>query len=874
MQTVKISTLLLIAGATVSAEVFFNVPIGLDRNAVKAAFLEHGIKGFDPAARPNSSGLITANGSPRPAHEDYDKEDEKPEGQKLSNEGSSAGSQGSSQGKPVAVPLTPAHGSKDNFQPAAKDAVKSNPVPQASVIVNNAPAHGHGILTSTLVVFSTATHSQQSITTPASIASTKGAIVERSPFAEKARAMTALDSMSPAASVSPTVGVASAATPNSMVADSNIQVPDAAGGSADAAVVGGPASTNNAKSPETNPNMSDSEDELIEEVVEEFSNAAAVAPAAANTIAPTAASPAAPAPTPPAAPVVAPTIAPAAIPIGAPAAAPVTVANTVALAAPVFVANTVAPAAVVPVVPVAPAAVAPAAVAPLLASAPVAPLLASAPVAPLLASAPVAPVGAVSSSFVSPIAPIMAAPIILADPVAPVMAGPIIHVNQVAPVATAPIPHLAPVVPVVPTVAATIMHAAPVIPVMAGATNAAAITAVPTASSDSKAAHVTGVATSVSKASLVTVVASPLAISVTLPATKIASITAANTAATTAAAADPLVANVESAANVVADAGLLMQIKASSAHTTATAAAGAAAAVAPAAAPGIINGTDMALVPSHSATVGSTSVSHAATAIAAPLIGSAKSIELADIVESTEASALQETQVSVESFLAFITVMAKPTATIGLSNSLTSGNGSIIPTTLATDEQSEAELAVPKSEITKLSGGGVKLKPLMFANLASATVFKPDDLDKFTFPAVNPLVNMNGMTANINEKHPVSVSGGARVDSGSSNIAGSISSANAPHSGFQGSMPGGKPSEPHSTEKAAVKSISSKTQAAPTEVQKPGSARDGSGAPKSKSLSIVEDDKDSSAAGALVQPGFVVGLAAVAVAAVAGGSLF
>ncbi|KAJ1944089.1 hypothetical protein GGF37_002356 [Kickxella alabastrina] len=462
----------------------------------------------------------------------------------------------------------------------------------------------------------------------------------------------------------------------------------------------------------------------------------------------------------------------------------------------------------------------------------------------------------------------MAAPIILTDPAAPVMAGPIIHVDQVAPIATTPIPHLAPVVPIVPAVATTIMHAAPVIPIMAGATKAAAITAVPTASGDSKAAHATGVATSVPKAALTTVVASPLAISVTLPATKIASITTANTAITTAAAAVPLVVNVESAANMVADAGSLMQIKASTAHTAA--AAGAAGAVAP----GTINATVMALIPSHSATVGSTSVSHAATAIDAPLIGSAKSVKLADTVEATEASDLQETPVSVESFLAFITVMAKPTATIGLSNSLTSSSSSIIPTTLAMDEQSEAELVEPKSEITKLSGGGVKLKPLMFANLASVTAFKPDDLDKFTFPTASPLVNMNGMTANINEKHPASVSGGARVDSGSSNIAGSISNANAPHSGFQGSMPGGKSSEPHSTEKAAVKSVSSKAQAAPTEVQKPGSARDRSDVPKSKSLSIVEDDKDSSAAGALVQPRFVVGLAAVVVAAVAGGSLF
>ncbi|KAJ1942443.1 hypothetical protein GGF37_003114, partial [Kickxella alabastrina] len=230
MQTVKISTLLLIAGATVSAEVFFNVPIGLDRNAVKAAFLEHGIKGFNPAAQPNSSGLITANSSPRPVHEDYDKEDEKPEGQKLSNEGFSARSQGSSQGKPVAVPLTPTHRSKDNVQPAARDAVKSNPAPQALVIANNAPVHGHGVLTSTLVVFSTAAHSQQSIATPASIASTKGAVIERSLFAEKARAMAVPDSMSPDASVSPTVGVASVATPNSMVADSNIQAPDSGAG--------------------------------------------------------------------------------------------------------------------------------------------------------------------------------------------------------------------------------------------------------------------------------------------------------------------------------------------------------------------------------------------------------------------------------------------------------------------------------------------------------------------------------------------------------------------------------------------------------------------------------------------------------------------
>ncbi|KAI7821428.1 hypothetical protein BX661DRAFT_173311 [Kickxella alabastrina] len=661
--TVKISTLLLIAGATVSAEVFFNVPIGLDRNAVKAAFLEHGIKGFNPAAQPNSR----ANSSPRPVHEDYDKEDEKPEGQKLSNEGFSARSQGSSQGKPVAVPLTPTHRSKDNVQPAARDAVKSNPAPQALVIANNAPVHGHE---------------------------------NGCPRQNVPRCL-----------CSPTVGVASVATPNSMVADSNIQAPDSGAG---AGVVGGPASTNNA----TILRMSSLRG------VEEFSNAADVAPAATNTVAPPAAPPAAPVVTPP--------------------------------------------------------------------------LLQQLVLLVLLKLICCSSWGCFQQ-FCIPIAPIMAAPIILTDPAAPVMAGPIIHVDQVAPIATTPIPHLAPVVPIVPAVATTIMHAAPVIPIMAGATKAAAITAVPTASGDSKAAHATGVATSVPKAALTTVVASPLAISVTLPATKIASITTANTAVATAAAAVPLVVNVESAPMWLLMRARLCRLR-RRLHT--------------------LQPQEQQqqqqqelrlllalLMHCHGidsftlSNCWSTSVSHAATAIDAPLIGSAN---------------------------------------------LTSSSSSIIPTTLAMDEQGEAELVEPKSEITKLSGGGVKLKPLMFANLASATAFKPDDLDKFTFPTASPLVNMNGMTANINEKHPVSVSGGARVDSGSSNIAGSISNANAPHSGFQGSMPGGKSS---CCEEHQLKGTGCTDRGAEA-----GSARDRSDVPKSKSLSIVEDDKDSSAAGALVQP--------------------
>ncbi|KAJ2817014.1 hypothetical protein FBU31_006373 [Coemansia sp. 'formosensis'] len=84
------------------------------------------------------------------------------------------------------------------------------------------------------------------------------------------------------------------------------------------------------------------------------------------------------------------------------------------------------------------------------------------------------------------------------------------------------------------------------------------------------------------------------------------------------------------------------------------------------------------------------------------------------------------------------------------------------PTEPSARSISQGSAPMPESKPT----GPVKLKPLMFAK-ANMSVFKPEDLDKFTFPSAELSVNMAGL--------------------------GKESSANIPHSaaatGFEGSMP-------------------------------------------------------------------------------------
>ncbi|KAJ1997195.1 hypothetical protein H4R26_005920, partial [Coemansia thaxteri] len=65
MYSVHITALLVAASSLVACETFFSVPVGLDKTAVKAAFVAHGIQGFDPNATPNPNGLYTADSKQR-----------------------------------------------------------------------------------------------------------------------------------------------------------------------------------------------------------------------------------------------------------------------------------------------------------------------------------------------------------------------------------------------------------------------------------------------------------------------------------------------------------------------------------------------------------------------------------------------------------------------------------------------------------------------------------------------------------------------------------------------------------------------------------------------------------------------------------------
>ncbi|KAJ2827984.1 hypothetical protein GGI24_002514 [Coemansia furcata] len=69
MHSVNISALFLATTAVAAAgRTFFSVPFGLDKGAVSNAFSSRGIQGFDPSARPNADGLYTANSNDNEHH--------------------------------------------------------------------------------------------------------------------------------------------------------------------------------------------------------------------------------------------------------------------------------------------------------------------------------------------------------------------------------------------------------------------------------------------------------------------------------------------------------------------------------------------------------------------------------------------------------------------------------------------------------------------------------------------------------------------------------------------------------------------------------------------------------------------------------------
>ncbi|KAJ2830621.1 hypothetical protein IWW50_000160 [Coemansia erecta] len=60
MHTIQLTSLVVAAASVVAGEMYFNVPAGVDQGAVKEAFMERGIQGYNPVARVNAEGLIPA----------------------------------------------------------------------------------------------------------------------------------------------------------------------------------------------------------------------------------------------------------------------------------------------------------------------------------------------------------------------------------------------------------------------------------------------------------------------------------------------------------------------------------------------------------------------------------------------------------------------------------------------------------------------------------------------------------------------------------------------------------------------------------------------------------------------------------------------
>ncbi|KAJ1872603.1 hypothetical protein LPJ55_002990 [Coemansia sp. RSA 990] len=120
MHTIHFAYLLV---ASAAAEMYFNVPAGVDRNAVQAAFLDHGIQGYNPAAQPNPNGLYPAsfNSAQRPHTQQQQPppmpQQPEPQPQHMPPLPAAPPQQPAMlrgpavpANKPVAVPLAPAHG--------------------------------------------------------------------------------------------------------------------------------------------------------------------------------------------------------------------------------------------------------------------------------------------------------------------------------------------------------------------------------------------------------------------------------------------------------------------------------------------------------------------------------------------------------------------------------------------------------------------------------------------------------------------------------------------------------------------------------------------------------------------------------------------
>ncbi|KAJ2689674.1 hypothetical protein IWW39_001266 [Coemansia spiralis] len=173
-----------------------------------------------------------------------------------------------------------------------------------------------------------------------------------------------------------------------------------------------------------------------------------------------------------------------------------------------------------------------------------------------------------------------------------------------------------------------------------------------------------------------------------------------------------------------------------------------------------------------------------------------------------------------------------------------------------TAQSSSAASPESASSAEPKPSGPVKLKPLMFAK-ANMSVFKPEDLDKFTFPSAELSVNMAGL--------------------------GRESSANVAHSkaatGFEGSMPNSEHAKPTATASKASGSAAKATGGAASDAVGAASASKPkhqlgsppSESPASEAEGVPRGEKENAAASAMQQNcvGAAVLLAVIIHAAVA-----
>ncbi|KAJ2079076.1 hypothetical protein H4R24_004029 [Coemansia sp. RSA 988] len=136
MHTIQIAAAAILAATTVLADTIFNVPVGSDRNAARAAFLEHDIQGYNPVAHHNANGLYPSANDMSNQHPNAIMQNTQPAVNVLK--------QAPQPSKPATDPLAHARGPKPGFAPAVEDSAededeKAPAVQQLATNVSPAP---------------------------------------------------------------------------------------------------------------------------------------------------------------------------------------------------------------------------------------------------------------------------------------------------------------------------------------------------------------------------------------------------------------------------------------------------------------------------------------------------------------------------------------------------------------------------------------------------------------------------------------------------------------------------------------------------------------------------------------------------------------